>query len=123
MINNNLRQYIDVRTEDVMRHKLESRGYKNASLEEICIFYLFGKSAIDDLNNLAFRYSCVEADYLKIEKKGKPFIDINKINLSCVYKSATDTIEAFLKHGFRVKKVTEEEILRDIVKIYEQKKG
>ena len=101
-------------------------GFRVFRLEdEEFLFYRLGARALHDVYNLAFEYACVDAEYLRMRKRGPEFNELCEYHRTLMVKSVSDMVEKFDKekgdhdHLFLVQDKTSNEIREEIEKRHE----
>lgn len=71
--------------------RIDFRGYRLMTQDERMIYENF-PDVFDTLINTSFEYSCLEADYLGIERKGMPFVHLCEIGRKIIIETALEAL-------------------------------
>lgn len=96
-------------------------GYHNVSPQDIIVYRYLGERTFHDLLETSIRYSCLEADYLNLEKKGRDFIRICTTNKQTMMDSVIQSLPHLIGREINFKPTSDEEMLAQIKRKYSKK--
>ena len=107
-----------------LESKLFKLGYRHGvSKEQAIIYNYLGEEQLALFEQTAFTYTCIEAEYLKIDKHSLVFKELNGKNRANLYGKIIASLPYLLLHTYEFIPLSEEEMRRFIIKKYQPERN